>query len=338
MLLFILPIMISIGCETKTSKLEKSSISQTKEDSLLTDIKIVAPQELVKITQDISINKYFEYMDSLTAALNQNRNYLLDEYILVHNNLWILDTLAHTDYYYLKELGIFSKNSRILTVLPKESSLLIPDSLQTEAIRSRMEDTYLDVNIPEFRLRIMVEGKEKYNFPVRVGKNNKRYLEMAKREVDMRTKPGVGKIVRVNKDARFVNPRDNHRYYVTNRDDKKVTELPRIPWLEPEINGQRHGQLIHPTTNLNTLGKAYSNGCIGLRESDAWIVYYFAPIDTKVVLRYDLDIINEKGEQIKLENIYPGFENKKKLQAALAASLPSKNEEVVSVCNCGIIE
>jgi len=337
-LLFILPIVFFIGCDSKKTDLKKISSTEIKKDSLPINVEIIIPQEQVKITRDIHVNQYFEYMDSLTSDLNKNRNYILDEYILVHNNPWILDTLAHTDYYYLKELGVFSEDPRALTVLPKNSSLIIPDSLQTATLRLRMKSTYLDVNIPEFRLRIMIEEEEKYNFPIRVGKNSKRYLAMVNREVDLRTKPGVGKIIRVNKDARFINPRDNHRYHVTKRDDGKVTYLPRIPWLEPEINGQRHGQLIHPTTNLNTLSKAYSNGCIGLRESDAWIVYYYAPIGTKVIFRYDLEIINEKGEQIRLENIYPGFENKGKLQVALAASLPNKYEEVLPICECGIIE
>lgn len=55
--------------------------------------------------------------------------------------------------------------------------------------------------------------------------------------------------------------------------------------LEPAIDGIRIGQLIHLTTNLATLGKLSSNGCIGLRESDAWMVYYYAPLGTKVLFR-----------------------------------------------------
>ena len=128
---------------------------------------------------------------------------------------------------------------------------------------------------------------------------------MAGREVDLRTRTGVGKIVRINRDPAYINPSNNHRYHQTNRDDQRVTKLPRIPWIEPEINGLRYGQLIHPTTNPVTLGKAYSNGCIGMREGDVWRLYYFAPIGTKVNFRYERNSIDEHGNEILLKHIYP---------------------------------
>lgn len=263
----------------------------------------------VIVKKDVRIAVYFRWMDSLVADFNKKNTYAIDEYILVRHNIWILDTLAHTDYYYLKDKGIFNEDSQALNVFREGQTLLIPDSLQTQEIRNSMADTYLDINIPEFRLQIIENGKVIQKFPVRVGQNNKRYLKMAKAEVDMRTKPGVGKIVRVNKKPSFINPKDNHRYYATRRDDNKVTKLPAIPWIEPEINGQRFGQLIHPTTNLATLGRAYSNGCIGLRESAAWFVYYYAPLNTKVVIRYDLKGKDAEGNDIQFTDIYPGIEN-----------------------------
>lgn len=170
--------------------------------------------------------------------------------------------------------------------------------------------THLEINIPEFKLQIIQDGRELYNFLVRVGRNDKVYMAMAKREVDMRTMPGKGEIIRVNKNPAFINPQNNLRYYTTKRDDGKRTSLPAIPWLEPAIEGRRIGQLIHPTTNLETLGKAISNGCIGLRESDAWIVYYYAPIGTKVHFKYELERLNNKGETLRFKDIYPGYENK----------------------------
>ena len=135
----------------------------------------------------------------------------------------------------------------------------------------------------------------------------------------MRTMPGIGEIVRVNKDPIYMNPVDNKRYETTGRDDGKRTGLPAIPWLEPSINGIKIGQLIHPTTNLATLEKASSNGCIGLRESDAWIVYYYAPLGTKVVIKYELRGKNDAGETIEFENIYPGFEDIKITENNLSA-------------------
>jgi L,D-transpeptidase ErfK/SrfK len=79
----------------------------------------------------------------------------------------------------------------------------------------------------------------------------------------------------------------------------------------PEINGIRSGALIHPTTNLSTLGKAVSNGCVGLSEADAWLVYYYAPLGTQVRFRYDLEVHDKAGKIIILRDIYDqkGSEN-----------------------------
>ena len=270
----------------------------SKQNDSILAIKIV-------IKKDVPIRSYFKWMDSLVAKQNLKNNYIINEYLIVHNNKWIIDTLAHTDYYYLMDKGIFNNDSKSLIALKKGQVLVIPDAVKTQQLRAQLQNTQLDLNIPEFRLRIIQDEKEVYSFPVRVGQNGKRYLAMAKGVVDMRTKVGIGTIIRVNKNPTFINPKNNKKYKLTRRDDGKVTQLPIIPWLEPAINGVSHGQLIHPTTNLATLEKAYSNGCVGLRESDAWYVYYYAPLDTKVVFRYDLQAINDKGERIEFDDIYP---------------------------------
>ncbi|WP_415867183.1 L,D-transpeptidase family protein [Thalassobellus suaedae] len=77
-----------------------------------------------------------------------------------------------------------------------------------------------------------------------------------------------------------------------------------MPFIETEINGIRYGQLIHPTTNPETLNKAYSNGCIGTKEGDAWVVYYYAPIGTKIQIRYDLNGTDTKDKSLLLKDIY----------------------------------
>ncbi len=192
--------------------------------------------EQVVVPKDVAIHSYFMWMDSTVATHNLEKNFRISEYTIVHNNPWLMDTLAHTDYYYLKDRGIFNKDSKSLIALGKGQTLLMPDSLQNERIKAKLSNTYIDINIPEFRLRIIENGKVKFKFPIRVGQNDKRFLAMAQREVDMRTKPGVGKIIRVNKSPLFINPRDNHQYTTTKRDDDHVTMLPIIPWLEPEIN------------------------------------------------------------------------------------------------------
>lgn len=80
--------------------------------------------------------------------------------------------------------------------------------------------------------------------------------------------------------------------------------MPIIPWIEPSINGIRYGALIHPTTNPETLGKAYSHGCVGTTEQDAWFIYYNAPIGTPVFFRYDLTVIQPSGDILFLKDIY----------------------------------
>ena len=90
------------------------------------------------------------------------------------------------------------------------------------------------------------------------------------------------------------------RYEQTKRDDGRYTKMPLIPYIEPEINGHRYGELIHPTTNPITLGKAYSNGCVGMKEADTWRLYYYAPLGTKVVFRYDLEIENDANNEMTI--------------------------------------
>ncbi len=312
-ILFFLSSFILIGClNSNKAGIEGKSTNETvpvKTDTLTQDIS--RKQIELIVNKDVPIRSYFKWMDSIVSEHNQTHSYSIDEYIIVHNNKWIMDTLAHTDYYYLKDKGIFNEDSQSLIALKKNQVLIIPDSLETQNLRTQLFDTYLEINIPEFRLRIFQDGKEIYKFPVRVGKNGKKYMEMAKAQVDMRTKIGTGEIIRVNKKPAFANPTDNHKYKKTTRDDGKRTALPAIPWLEPSINGRSVGQLIHPTTNIATLGKVYSNGCIGLRESDAWIVYYFAPLGTKVVIKYELEGKNDAGETVEFEDIYSRFKNKK---------------------------
>jgi L,D-transpeptidase ErfK/SrfK len=80
--------------------------------------------------------------------------------------------------------------------------------------------------------------------------------------------------------------------------------MPQIPWIETEIDGVRNGQMIHPTTNPETLERAYSNGCIGTREGDAWIIYYYASLGTPIKIRYELSVKDQKGEMVVLKDIY----------------------------------
>lgn len=259
---------------------------------------------IILVLKNIKVKNYFNYIDSIVNQHNLNANYTITEHILVRANHWIIDTLSDTDYYRMIKKDSFVYNQKEMIVLPKGSHILIPDSSATSSILNSMNKTIVAINIPEFKLRIYEDTLLLYEFPIRVGRNEKKYLKMGNRITDLRTIIGNGKIVNHVRNPNYYNPVDGHRYYLTKRDDDKVTKLPQIPFIETEINGIRNGQLIHPTTNLNTLNKSYSNGCIGTSEADAWIIYYYAPIGTKINITYNLNGTNEKGESVVLKDIY----------------------------------
>ena len=258
----------------------------------------------IKVSNNIQVKDYFKFIDSLVSYYNSIQSYPISEHILVRHNPWIIDSLANTDYYRMIEKDSFVYDQKEMIILKKNCELKIPDSLETYALLMAFDKTLIDINIPEYRLRIFEDSLLLYEFPVRVGQNKKKYLKMGDRVTDLKTKTGTGTIVAHNRNPDYYNPVDGHQYFLTKRDDKKTTKLPQIPFIETEINAIRNGQLIHPTTNPETLEKAYSNGCIGTKEADAWVIYYYAPVNTKIQIRYDLNITDSIGESIKLKDIY----------------------------------
>ncbi|WP_020537782.1 L,D-transpeptidase [Lewinella cohaerens] len=284
------------------------------------------------LEQNVHLKDYFNFLDKTIPVLDTMVPFPLDEYLLVQHNSWIIDTLENTDYYRQKEAGNVVLDAGSMTILALGDTLFLPNEADYQKALPLRSQTIIDVNIPEFRLRIMVEDSIYYTFPVRVGQNRSKYLAMAGRKVDLRTHAGEGTIVRVNRKPSFINPSNNHPYTSTQRDDGIRTALPLVPWIEPAINGQRYGQLIHPTTNPVTLGKAYSNGCIGMAEGPMWRVYYYAPLGTKVRFRYDLEVPGTDGNTIQLPDIYPGYRTKRPL--AKADLFPSKQLDALSICDC----
>lgn len=258
----------------------------------------------IEIAKDIPIRNYFQFIDSIVDELSCILSYPISEHIIVHHNNWIIDSLASFDYYLRMERGMFINDQRDMVILHQGDMLRIPDSIDAKNIELQFENTVIDVNIPEFKLRIYEYDTVKYTFTVRVGRNEVKYLKTARRSVSLKTPIGEGKIVRIERDPYFVNPVNGRAYSNTTRDDGKVTRMPQIPWLEPEIDGIRSGSLIHPTSNPETLGKSYSNACVGTGEGDAWIIYYHAPLHTKVRFRYDLEIPDESGNTVLLKDIY----------------------------------
>lgn len=256
------------------------------------------------LTREVRVKDYFKFMDTLVQRLDTLVAYSLDETLLLRANPRLMDSLISTDYDLRKARGEFVYDQRQLVVLRPGDTLRVPGDSLAARLREKIRMTWIDINIPEFRLRI-VEGTDTlFTLPVRVGQNRKRYLEAIGREENLRTKTGTGEIIRINRYPIWSNPVTGKSYKDTQRDDGLRTKLPQIPWLEPAINGIRYGQMIHPTTNPETLGKAYSNGCIGTSEADAWRLYFYAPLGTKVVIRYDRRQILPSGDTLWLRDVY----------------------------------
>lgn len=305
--LFIGILILGIGASfpppINSNKLPKETPVGPKE-FIPDSVKKIITGSWIHITRDIAISQYFNYMDSLVIAYDSLVPYPLSEHLLVRANPWIIDNLANTDYYLMMARDSFVYDQRKMLALKSLDSIMIPDSLLAISLMDSFKKTHLDVNIPEFKLRIYQDTALLFTFPVRVGKNTKKYLAMGDKITDLRTIPGSGEIVRLERNPKFYNPVNQKRFYLTKRDDKKTTLMPQIPWIETEINGTRNGQMIHPTTNPRTLGKASSNGCIGTKESDAWIIYYYTPLGTGITIRYDLEFNNAMGDKVKLKDIY----------------------------------
>ncbi len=292
-----------LSCQSrKRSNLETEQRDSTEISMIVNNI--LKQPNRVQILKNIKVGGYFEFMDSVVKKYDLVVPYDLSEHLLVRKNPWIIDTLANTDYYRMMARDSFVYDQKQMIVLPKGSQLTIPDSLSACKLLEDFSTTEIDVNIPEYKLRIFQDSILLYTLPVRVGQNKERYLKFGDRVTDLRTKTGKGSIVKHVKHPDFYNPVNGKRFYVTRRDDGKTTMMPQIPWIETEINNVRNGQMIHPTTNPNTLGKAYSNGCIGVGEADAWTIYYHAPLGTKLRIRYDLETYDEGMVISLLKDVY----------------------------------
>ncbi len=259
--------------------------------------------DTVIVPYDVQVGHYFKFMDSLVKIYTPSVSYPLTEHLLVRANSWLIDSFIETDYYSRKARGEIVFDQKKLIILKQGDTLYIPSDTLATSISAHQQNTWIDINIPEFKLRI-VEGSDTiFSLPIRVGQNKERYLASIGKVVSLRTRTGIGKIKGYYLKDFFINPVDNKKFTQTLRDDNFRTMMPLLPWLEPSINGECWGQLIHATTNENTLGKAYSNGCMGTREGDIWRVYYYAPIGTKVVIRYNRRLI-ENNDTVWLKHIY----------------------------------
>ncbi len=256
------------------------------------------------VEKDIRIKEYFRYMDSVAHIYDTLVAYDLTAHLLVRTNPWIIDTLESTDYYRQRKQGVFIYDQKEYIVLKKGDTLYIPTDTIAQQIIENQAKTVLDVNIPEMKLRVIEGSDTAGTFLVRVGQNRINQWANYEKMSKLRTKTGSGKIIHTYFKSAYLDPVTGETHDKTKRDDGDSTFMALMPWLEPEINGEAIGQLIHPTTNENTLGKAYSNGCIGVGEGDMWRIYYYAPIGTRVRIRYNLNVKDEDGKPIRLKDIY----------------------------------
>lgn len=299
-LLSILLIVIAIA------KLVEAKGPSEIKNLISTEVFVEKPElnRTISINDTIRIAGYFDFMDTLICTYDSLTDYPLSEHLLVHANPWIIDTLAHTDYYTMIKRDSFVYDQRSMIVLRPNDTLLVPNTLQAKTILETFAKTWIDVNLPEYTLRIYQDSLLLLSLPIRIGQNRSKYLKMADRITDLKTKTGKGHIVGFTKNPDFYNPVTGKKFRYTRRDDGNTSLMPQIPWIETEINGVKNGQLIHPTTNPETLQKAYSNGCIGVKEADAWLIYYYCPLGTPIQIRYELNIRNANGTMTLLEDIY----------------------------------
>lgn len=298
--------MMLVGCQQEVPPPHPIMVQAPAADSISepeTPIPSALPS--IEVLYDVPLRHYFVFMDSLLECIGPVAGNPLSEHVLVHANPWIIDSLRVTDYYYLMTYrDTFVEDPNALIVLHRGQLLTVPDSSLAMKIQRRLWRTRITVNIPEFKLRIYEGDSLLYVFDVRVGRKERKFLSLARREVSLETPVGRGEVVRIEKDPWYINPVDGHRYHATRRDDGRYTKLPRIPWIEPTIAGERKGALIHPTTNRSTLGKSVSNGCVGVAEGDMWVVYYYAPLGTSVAYNYELKVIGSNGDTLLLDDIY----------------------------------
>ncbi len=300
--------------------LKLSANAQTELDS------IVQTTFFYKITEDVRIRDLFKFIDSTINFLQPKLSYKLTEHLLLRANPDLISDLENTDYYTLKNrTGLTVYDHGNLIILYKNDSLRIPSASEAEQIFALQATTQININLPEFRLRIIENGETIFTCPIRIGQNRNRFLEAVGHEIDLRTKTGRGQIAVLHRDLVHVDPVSGDIYTHTRRDDDVTTLMPFIPWIEPRINGQLFGQWIHPTTNPKTLEKPYSNGCMGLREGDAWRVYAFSPVGTAVLIRYDLEVADGQGGTTFLDDVY--FREPEWFLPMQSAEMPEENLE-----------
>jgi len=166
-LAYIFGVVIFFSCHHKDQ--EELSYFQIEKIPIVEETDILFE---IKIEKDISIDEYFEFIETTVANYDSLVSYDLTTYLLVHNNTWLIDTFAHT--------GNFIYDQPAQIILKKGDVLHVPDADKANQIIDRINSFSIDVNIPEFKLNILENDSIIYTFPVRVGQTGERFMSMGK--------------------------------------------------------------------------------------------------------------------------------------------------------------
>ena len=272
-------------------------------DSTKTSTSSPLYMDTLVVREKVELGSFFDWMDEIVHEYDLSSKDSLTRRHIIFGNPWLINRFRETDYYFQAERGVFRYNQSESVILFPGDHIRIPnDSIRME-IDCLLSSVELDVNIPEFTLRVLENDSIHHQIPVRVGKPGSAYLPYLEREIQTETVRGVGVIVSINMAPEFLRFSTGEKITHTQRDDGHLTLMPKIPALEPSIGGRRLGQLIHATTNPHTLGKAYSHGCIGTGEGDAWLLYFYTTVGTPITIRYDLIVEDSLGTH-ELDDIY----------------------------------
>jgi len=154
----------------------------------------------------------------------------------------------------------------------------------SKANRDKNYEIY--VNIPAFSLYLIADGEIEQKFRVRVGAPK------------TKTRTGSGSITRKFSPSYFRFSSGDKKGQIIqysnlrNKYKGKIVDRIKIPYhkikgLELEIDGEISGQIIHSTTNPETMGHACSSGCVGMEIDDMLELYDCVDVGTKVLIEYN---------------------------------------------------
>lgn len=146
----------------------------------------------------------------------------------------------------------------------------------------------IEIQVPAFSVRLYAGDERIRDYRCRVGKTTTP-TRTGEGYVSARFRPTVFRYDKGEKAGEIITHSRIRRYH--NGPVMKTIRIPydeRIRGLELRIDGRVSGQIIHSTTNPETVGHVYSSGCLGLYEDDMLELFERTPKGTTVSIRYDL--------------------------------------------------